>query len=73
MTPVKQFPVTPIRPVPAGIERPEYVVKAKDDPSIDAYDGSPVQSAETIEKMRIAGRIAAQAMAAAQPAKMSDG
>lgn len=62
VTPVKQYPVTPVRPVPAGIERPEYADKAKNDPTIDAYDGSHVQSAETIEKMREVGRIAANAM-----------
>ena len=62
VTPVQQYPVTPVRPVPAGIERPEYAAKAKDDPTIDAYDGPHVQSAETIEKMREASRIAANAM-----------
>ena len=41
--------------------RPEYVGKERPTP----YTGSHVQSAETIEKMRIAGRIAAQAMQAA--------
>ncbi|WP_436790275.1 type I methionyl aminopeptidase [Yinghuangia sp. YIM S10712] len=46
---------TPIRTVPADIPRPEYVGKA----APARYEGSDVQSAETIEKMRIAGRIAA--------------
>lgn len=53
--------VSPQRFVPAAIERPEYVGKAT------ANEGhSPeVKDAETIERMRVAGRIAAQAMAAA--------
>jgi methionyl aminopeptidase len=53
--------VSPRRPVPASIPRPEYV----DRPAPAAYTGPEVKDAETIEKMRIAGRLAAQAMAAA--------
>lgn len=53
--------VSPRRPVPASLARPEYV----DRPSPTKHDGSEVKDAETIEKMRIAGRIAAQAMEAA--------
>lgn len=49
------------RPVPAAIPRPEYV----DRPAPAKYTGPEVKDAETIERMRIAGRIAAQAMAAA--------
>src|SRR5688572_9220322 len=49
------------RPVPAGIPRPEYV----DRPSPTRFTGPEVKDAETIEKMRVAGRIAARAMAAA--------
>lgn len=49
------------RPVPAHIERPEYV----DRPSPRPHAGGDVQSEETIEKMRIAGRVAAQALRAA--------
>jgi methionyl aminopeptidase len=56
--------VSPRRPVPARIERPEYV----DRPAPAAYTGPEVKDAETIEKMRVAGRIAAQAMAAAAAA-----
>ena len=52
---------TPIRTVPASIERPEYVGKSRPKPG----NGRHVSSAETIEKMRIAGRIAAGALAAA--------
>ncbi len=44
--------------MPANIPRPEYVGKAAPRP----YSGSNVQTAETIEKMRVAGRIAADAM-----------
>jgi methionyl aminopeptidase len=53
--------VSPRRPVPATIERPEYV----DRPAPARDSGPEVKDAETIERMRVAGRIAAQAMAAA--------
>jgi methionyl aminopeptidase len=49
-----------MRSVPASIQRPPYV----GDPGPELYLGSEVQSAEVIEKMRLAGKIAAQAMAA---------
>ena len=63
---IKPFPVTAVREVPAAIIRPHYVGKA----APDRYLGSHVQSAETIEKMRIAGKIAAGAkFAAADAAK----
>jgi methionyl aminopeptidase len=53
--------VSPTLPVPKSIERPEYVGRE------DVAEGSEpwVQSSEVIEKMRIAGRIAAQALAEA--------
>ncbi|MFJ3958583.1 type I methionyl aminopeptidase [Arthrobacter sp. NPDC090010] len=51
--------VSPRRPVPASIARPEYV----DRPAPAKFTGSEVKSAETIEKIRIASRIAAQAIA----------
>lgn len=51
---------TPIRRVPASIERPEYVWRDRPAPSEDPW----VQTSETIDKMRIAGRIAAGALAA---------
>ncbi len=60
MSPIKPFPVTPRRPVPSDIPRPHYV----DKPMPEHYNGPHVQSAETIEKMRVAGRIAARAMQA---------
>jgi methionyl aminopeptidase len=50
---------TPIRPVPAHIPRPEYVGTPAPTPSTDPW----VQSPEIIEGMRVAGRIAAQALA----------
>jgi len=52
------------RAVPASIARPEYV----DRPAPAKYTGPEVKDAETIEKMRIAGRIAAQAMESAAQA-----
>src|SRR5512133_2707866 len=48
---------SPWRAVPAQIIRPEYVGKKRP----KEWRGSHVQTPETIEKMRIAGRIAAQA------------
>ncbi len=62
----RRAPLTPgepteIRSVPASIERPEYVWK----PTVQEGSEPWVQSAEVIEKMRVAGRIAAGALAAA--------
>ena len=51
--------VSPRRAVPANITRPEYV----DKPAPQPYTGSWVQDADTIERMRIAGQLAARAMA----------
>jgi len=53
--------ISPRRFVPASIDRPEYVDQAAPLP----YHGPHVQTAETIEKMRIASRLAARAMATA--------
>jgi methionyl aminopeptidase len=50
--------VSPWRKVPPHIPRPEYVGKGKPTP----YTGPHVQTAETIEKMRAAGRLAAQGL-----------
>jgi methionyl aminopeptidase len=52
------------RSVPSSIPRPEYV----DRPAPAKYTGPEVKDDATIEKMRIAGRIAAQAMEAAAAA-----
>lgn len=58
VTAIKPFPVSARLAIPASIERPHYV----DKPAPDRYRGSHVQSAETIEQMRVAGRIAHNAM-----------
>ncbi len=44
--------------MPAHIERPEYV----DRPAPTPYDGPDVQDPGTVERMRVAGRLAAQAL-----------
>ncbi|HET8988876.1 MAG TPA: type I methionyl aminopeptidase [Humibacillus sp.] len=59
--PVSPHPLSPRRHVPASIERPHYV----DVPNPREDGDAKIKDAETIERMRIAGRIAAQAMAAA--------
>lgn len=53
--------VSSIRSVPDSIERPEYVWK----PTVNEGHEPWVQTAETIEKMRIASKIAANALAEA--------
>ena len=55
--PLRPGTLSPWREVPASIVRPEYVGR----PGPRKYRGSDVQTPETIEKMRIAGRLAAQA------------
>jgi methionyl aminopeptidase len=50
--------ISPRRPVPAHIPRPEYVDKDAPTP----FTGSEVKDEETIELMRVAGRLAAQAL-----------
>ncbi len=50
--------ISPLRPVPPHIPRPEYVGK----PRAARYTGSEVKDADTIERMRIAGRLGAQAL-----------
>src|SRR3982750_877772 len=52
---------SPWRAVPAQIVRPEYVGKKRP----KEWHGSHVQTPETIEKMRVASRLAAQATEAA--------
>jgi methionyl aminopeptidase len=49
--------ISPRRPVPASIARPEYV----DRPTPAPFTGSEVKDAETIERIRIACRLAAHA------------
>ena len=53
---------TPRREVPAHIVRPEYVGK----PGPQPFTGSHVKDADTIERIRNAGRIAADALVVAQ-------
>ncbi|MDP9885152.1 methionyl aminopeptidase [Sinomonas atrocyanea] len=50
--------LSPVRPVPASIPRPEYAWKK----APEKYTGSNVLTPEQIEKVRAAGRIAAQAI-----------
>ncbi len=50
--------ISPERQVPASIPRPEYVGK----PAPTPYTGSEINDPETIERIRIASRIAAQAL-----------
>jgi methionyl aminopeptidase len=61
MTVLTPQTVSPRREVPVGIERPEYVDRAGPAP----HAGSDVQTPETIERMRVAGRVAARALLAA--------
>ena len=56
--------VSPERAVPSRIERPEYVGQ----PAPLPYRGSLVRDAETIAAMRVAGRLAAQALDAVEAA-----
>ncbi|HEX3826836.1 MAG TPA: type I methionyl aminopeptidase [Sporichthyaceae bacterium] len=51
--------ISPMRAVPASIPRPEYVGRATPAP----YSGPEVKDAETIERMRAAGRLAGRALA----------
>ncbi len=52
--------LSPRRDVPRSIPRPEYVGK----PAPSPYKGSFVTDPEMLERMRVAGRLAAQALAA---------
>jgi len=58
VTPVVPGTLSPRRPVPDHIPRPEYV----DKPAPERFTGSEVKDADTIARMRIAARIAAQAL-----------
>jgi methionyl aminopeptidase len=50
--------ISPLRPVPAHVAKPEYVGRDR-----ERRQGSDVKDPETIERIRRAGRIAAQAIA----------
>lgn len=71
-TPLVPGDLSPRREVPARIPRPEYVGRPQPKP----FTGSEVKSPDVIERMRIAGRIAAQALAeagrAVQPGVTTD-
>src|SRR5437879_5235958 len=56
--PLKPGELTPQRPVPATIPRPEYVGKPAPARNTDPW----VQPPEVIEAMRVAGKIAAQSL-----------
>jgi len=56
--PVTAHPLSPRRSVPASIKRPEYV----DQRSPSPFDGSEVKDAAMIARMRVACRLAAQAL-----------
>ena len=53
--------LSPLRQVPPHIPRPPYVGR----PAPEPFVGSEVKDADTIEAMRLAGRLAARALAAA--------
>ncbi len=59
MTPIAPAALSPRRAVPAAVDRPEYV----DQPAPLPFRGSEVKDAATIARMRVAGRLAAQALA----------
>jgi methionyl aminopeptidase len=50
--------LSPTRDVPSSIERPHYVGRERP----DRFTGSEVKDADTIARMRVAGRLAAQAL-----------
>jgi methionyl aminopeptidase len=50
--------LSPIRDVPSSIQRPHYVGRERPEP----FTGPEVKDADTIGRMRVAGRLAAQAM-----------
>lgn len=50
--------ISPMRTVPRHIERPEYVGR----PAPTPFGGTDVQTPDTIEAMRVAGRLAADAL-----------
>ena len=62
--PIKPYPISPMRSVPAGVPIPSYAGVM----AAEHYDGSDVQSPEVIEAMRHAGRIAADSILVAAAA-----
>jgi methionyl aminopeptidase len=72
VSPVAAAVISPRREVPASVPRPEYVDRPKPAP----FTGSEVKDEETIARMRVAGRLAAQARdlvgAAVEPGVTTD-
>ncbi|MGI8613301.1 MAG: type I methionyl aminopeptidase [Nocardioidaceae bacterium] len=64
MTVLAPAAVSPRRPVPVGVARPEYV----DRPAPEPFRGPEAKDPDTIERMRVAGRLAAQALDAVESA-----
>ncbi len=64
MTVLAPAAVSPRRPVPVGVARPEYV----DRPAPEPFRGPEAKDPDTIERMRDAGRLAAQALDAVESA-----
>jgi len=62
--PVTAQTISPRRSVPASIERPEYVDQRAPLP----FNGSEIKDADMIERMRVACRLAAQALVAVSEA-----
>jgi methionyl aminopeptidase len=58
VTPIAPARISPRREVPPHIARPEYVDREAPAP----YTGSEIKDADTVERMRVAGRLAAQAL-----------
>src|SRR4051812_30751187 len=58
MGPLAPATISPRRKVPAFVDRPEYV----DKPGPAPFVGSEVKDADTIARMRTAGRLAAEAL-----------
>ena len=58
MAPVVPGTISPERPVPASVARPEYVGK----PGPTRFTGSEIKDADTIERIRVAGQLAARAL-----------
>jgi methionyl aminopeptidase len=58
MGPLLPATISPRRPVPHHIDRPEYV----DRPAPARFSGSEVKDPDTVQRMRVAGRLAAQAL-----------
>jgi methionyl aminopeptidase len=59
LMPLQPGTISPPRPVPASIARPEYAKTGR----VTPFVGSEIKDADTIELMRIAGRLGAQALA----------